>query len=197
MCLTYITRNAPLQVFGFLTLLDVGLNGFTIVNLCVMVRRNPLLYDMFAATSPTTSSVHRPSNSRFCCAEESLRAAQMNPRRGEWSQHGPFEVDLFLGPFFRRSRTRAAEYAYICMHTPRASHSCRRKAPVWPSPRLIGQRNVRRNVWYRLVPESMGRTHAPDVLFFSGLKREGTTSGTLNPPINYHGILPWCIFFLP
>lgn len=30
----------PAQVFGFLTLSDVGLNGFTIVNLCVMVRRN-------------------------------------------------------------------------------------------------------------------------------------------------------------
>lgn len=27
------------QVFGFLAVIDVGINGFSIVNLCIMVRR--------------------------------------------------------------------------------------------------------------------------------------------------------------
>lgn len=29
-----------LQVFGFLTVIDVGMNGFSIVNLCVMVSQS-------------------------------------------------------------------------------------------------------------------------------------------------------------
>lgn len=36
----HISIHHKPQVFGFMTLLDVGLNGFTIVNLCVMVRGN-------------------------------------------------------------------------------------------------------------------------------------------------------------